>query len=137
MFNALLLVIGTIMFSQLKNDQKEARYAGVFLAFGGATMNVPLIIAWTQTSIRSQSKRAFTAALLVAWGGIGGILAGLLFIESEAKKGYPTGIWSTVALNLLVIVCAGGFKIWFMYQNRRADRGEIILEEHPGFRYQA
>ncbi|TXT13900.1 uncharacterized protein COLE_00093 [Cutaneotrichosporon oleaginosum] len=137
MFNALLLVIGTIMFSQLENSKKEARYAGVFLAFGGATMNVPLIIAWTQTSIRSQSKRAFTAALLVAWGGIGGILAGVLFIEKEAKRGYPTGIWSTVALNILVIICAGGFKLWFMYQNRRADRGEIILEDHPGFRYQA
>ncbi|GMK53576.1 hypothetical protein CspeluHIS016_0101620 [Cutaneotrichosporon spelunceum] len=136
-FNATLLVVGTLMFSQLENDQKEARYAGVFLAFGGATMNVPLIISWTQTSIRSQSKRAFTAALMVAWGGIGGILAGLLFLEKEAKRGYPTGIWTTVGLNIFVIVAAGGFKLWFTRQNRRADAGEIILQDHPAFRYQA
>ncbi|BEI83108.1 hypothetical protein CcaverHIS002_0309760 [Cutaneotrichosporon cavernicola] len=137
MFSATILVIGTIMFSQLKNNQKEARYAGTFLAYGGATMNVPLVLSWTQTSIRSQSKRAFTAALLVAWGGVGGILAGVLFMQEEAKQGYPTGIWSTVGLNSFVVVAAAGFKIWFARQNRRADAGEIILQDHPGFRYQA
>lgn len=136
MLNATVLVVGTIMFSQIEKSNKEARYAGVFLAFGGATCNVPLIIAWGQTSIRSQSKRAFTAALLVAWGGIGGILAGVLFIEKEAKAGYPTGIWTTVALNIFVVIAAGCIKIWFAYQNRRADRGEIVLEGHEGFRYQ-
>lgn len=33
----------------------------------------------------------FTSALIVAWGGVGGILASTLFMDSEAKIGYPTG----------------------------------------------
>jgi hypothetical protein len=53
-----------------------------------------------------------------------------------AKIGYPTGIWSTVGINVGSIVLALGLKFWFMYQNRRADRGEVVLEGHSGFRYQ-
>lgn len=32
---------------------------------------------------------------------------------------------------------AAVFKVWMTYQNRRADRGDVILEGHPEFRYQA
>lgn len=39
-FNALLVIVGTCMFSQLGNDQKVARYAGIFLSFGACTGNV-------------------------------------------------------------------------------------------------
>jgi len=149
-FNAVFLVVGIVMFTELQ--QKAVRYVGVFLAFGGATANVPLTVAWAQTSIRSQSKRAFTSALLIAWGGIGGICSGLLFIEKEgsyvpvlitvcklthsAKKGYPTGIYTTMSLNAASVVLAFSLKAWFTYQNRRAERGEVILEGHSNFRYQ-
>jgi len=78
-FNALCLIVGTCMYSQLDKTHKAARYAGIFLAIGGCNSNVPLIISWAQTSIRSQSKRGFTSALIVAWGGIGGILASVAF----------------------------------------------------------
>lgn len=137
MANATVLIVGTCMFSQLGNDQKVARYAGVFLAFGGATCNVPLIIAWAQTSIREQSKRGFNSAILIAFGGVGGILAGVLFMESEAKTGYPTGIYSTIGFNAFTVVMAAVFKVWMTIQNRRADRGDVVLEGHPEFRYQA
>lgn len=153
-FNATLVIVGTCMFSQLPNEQQVARYAGVFLAFGGCTGNVreywsmetlmgiradgtALIIAWAQTSIREQSKRGFNSAILIAFGGVGGILAGVLFMESEAKTGYPTGIYSTIGFNAFVAVMAGIFKVWMTIQNRRADRGDVVLEGHPEFRYQA
>ncbi|EKD01752.1 hypothetical protein A1Q2_03989 [Trichosporon asahii var. asahii CBS 8904] len=135
--NAILVIVGTCMFSQLQNDQKVARYAAVFLSFGSCTANVPLIIAWAQTSIREQSKRGFNSAILIAFGGVGGILSGVLFIESEAKIGYPTGIWSTIGFNAFTAVMAVVFKIWMTIQNRRADRGDVVLEGHPEFRYQA
>lgn len=134
-FNCVLIVVGTCMFSQLGNNHVAARYAGVFLATGGCQSNIPLITSWAQTTIRSQSKRAFTSAFVVAWGSIGGIIASVSFLEKEAKHGYPTGIFLTIGLNVFTCVCALLLVVWFKWQNRKADRGEVVLEGCEHFRY--
>lgn len=136
-FNALCLIVGTVVYSQLAPHQKAGRYVGIFLAIGGCNSNVPLIVAWAQSNIRAQSKRGYSSALIVAWGGIGGILAGVVFMDKERKDGYPTGVYFTIAINIVVMILCGLMKLGAMYQNRRADRGEIILEGSPDFRYQA
>lgn len=87
MFNSAMLVVGNVMFWKIDPSNKAARYVGTFFALGGATSLFPLILTWAQTSIRQQSKRGFTSALVVAWGGIGGIISGVAFFEKEAKKG--------------------------------------------------
>lgn len=134
--NAVITIVGICMFSQLPKAQLAARYAGVFLATGGCQASIPLITSWSQTCIRSQSKRAVMSATVVAWGGIGGILASVSFQQKEYLKGYPTGIWLTVGLTAFTAVGAIGTWIWFMYQNKRADRGLVVLEGDPDFRYQ-
>jgi nitrate/nitrite transporter NarK len=135
-FNAICLIIGTCMYSQLEKTQKAARYAGIFLAIGGCNSNVPLIVSWAQTSIRSQSKRGYTSALIVAWGGIGGILAGVAFQTKEAAKGYPTGVFLTMGMNAAVVVCALGLNLYYRMMNRKADRHAVVLEGDIHFRYQ-
>lgn len=103
MFNGCCTVTGTAMFSKLAMSQKTARYvgrslhvltsskhvltAGVFLAVGGANANVGLLVSWFQTNLRKQSKRAVSSALVILWGGIGGILAGYTMMNKEARKG--------------------------------------------------
>ncbi|BEI82241.1 hypothetical protein CcaverHIS002_0301090 [Cutaneotrichosporon cavernicola] len=134
-FNALLTIIGVCMFSQLSKDQTAARYVGVFLAAGGCQASIPLITAWSQTCIRSQSKRAVMSAVVVAWGGIGGILAGVSFRQAE-KPHYTTGIFLTVGLSAFAVVGSIALWVYFMAENRKADRGEKILEGDPDFRYQ-
>ena len=136
MINATILIIGTCMYSQVSPDKLATRYAGVFLAIGGCNSNVPLIVAWCQTTIRAQSKRGFASALVVAWGGIGGILAGVAFRQQEIRQGYPTGVFLTIGMNAAVVVLAGCLKLYYMRQNKRADRGETILEGNADFRYQ-
>lgn len=134
--NTMLVVLGTAMYSQLPMSEKVARYAGVFLAVGSANANVPLVTSWAQCSIRRQSKRAFYSAMIVAFGGVGGILASVTFMQTEAKKGYPTGVFFTIACQAATGVFAGGLHFYYRWQNRRADRGEILIEECEGFRYQ-
>lgn len=133
--NSCSTLVGTIMYSQIK-DNKVARYAGVFLTVGGCQANVPLSTSWSQTAIRSQSKRAFSSALVIAWGGIGGILASVTFMQKEATQSYPTGVWFTVAMNIVAIIAALGLKFWMLWKNRKADREGVILEGDPTFRYQ-
>lgn len=58
----------------------------------------------------SQSAYAagFTSAMIVAWGGVGGILASTLFMDSEAKIGYPTGEFNStgaLSFSLLYLFC--------------------------------
>lgn len=136
MFNATCLVVGTVMYSQLPASQRAARYAGTFLAVGGGNSNVPLILSWSQTAIRAQTKRAFTSAVVVAFGGVGGIVASIAFQEKEALKGYPTGVKITLAFNSFVVVGAGLLHVWMRRQNKRANRGDVVIEESEEFRYQ-
>lgn len=135
-FSAVCLVVGTAMYSQLGADQMVARYAGIFLAVQGGNCNVPLVLSWAQTSIREQSKRGFTAAVVVAFGGIGGIVASVAFNQNEAASGYRSGVILTMAINGAVAVFAGVLHFWMRKQNRAADRGEKVLEGDETFRYQ-
>lgn len=138
MVNSAQIILGVSLFSQLPRDQKAARYLGVFFAAAGSNSNVPLVTSWAQTGIRQQSRRAFTSAFIIAWGGIGGILASVAFRQQESKMvpQYPTGIYLTLAMAAGTFVMALGLVIWFRRQNARADRGEVILEGEEGFRYQ-
>ncbi|TXT04716.1 uncharacterized protein COLE_07535 [Cutaneotrichosporon oleaginosum] len=134
--NNVCLVIGATIFWKLPLTQKGARLFGVFLAFGGITALIPMIVSWSQTSVRRQSKRGFSSALVVAFGGVGGILASVAFMEREAKAGYPTGMTLSIALQSSNVVGILGLMAWFKYQNGRADRGVVVLEESESFRYQ-
>lgn len=134
-FNCLCLIIGTCMYSQLPLKMKAARFAGMFLAGGGCNSNVPLVLSWAQCSIRAQSKRAFTAAIIVAFGGVGGILSGVVFMQKEAPS-YRTGVFFTIGINAFTICACGFLHGYYRWQNRRADKGLVVLEDSPGFRYQ-
>ena len=49
------------------------RYFGVFLVTAGTDANIPTALAYQANSVRGQWKRAFCSALLVGFGGIGGV----------------------------------------------------------------
>lgn len=135
-FNALCVIIGTCMYSQLPMSQKAARYVGIFFAVGGCNANIPNLLAWAQTAIRAQSKRAVFAAVIVAWGGVGGTLAGGVFIQKEYTKGYPTGVWFTVGINAFTIVASISLSAFYRYKNKQAERHQAVLEGSEDFRYQ-
>ncbi|BEI84447.1 hypothetical protein CcaverHIS002_0410510 [Cutaneotrichosporon cavernicola] len=135
-FSAICIIVGTAMYSQLGANQKVARYAGIFIAVQGGNCNVPLVLSWAQTSIRAQSKRAFMAAVVVCFGGLGGILASVAFNQNEAKKGYRSGVIFTMVINAVTVIGAAVLHFWMRNQNRRAERDSKVLEEDVNFRYQ-
>lgn len=71
------------------------RYFGCFLAIGGAQANVPSILAYQANNIRSQSKRAVAAAIVIGGGGVGGIFASLVYRQIDAPK-YMPGLAATM-----------------------------------------
>lgn len=67
----LLMVIGLSITAYAKIH--GVRYFGVFLLVTGSVSNVPALLAYQANNICGQWKRAFTAAAMISFGGIGGI----------------------------------------------------------------
>lgn len=92
LFNVCLSLIGLPMMGLLKTN--SARYVGVFLTVAGANANVPACMAWQANNIRGQWTRAFSSATLIAFDGIGGIIASLVF-EKDAPQ-YRPGVFTAL-----------------------------------------
>ncbi|VUC37869.1 unnamed protein product [Clonostachys rosea] len=77
---------------------------------------------------------------MVGFGGVGGIAGSLVFREQDKMTGYKPGMYACIAcaaLNVLLVLLV---TLEFRRQNRKADRGEKLLEAHdedatPDFRY--
>lgn len=125
-FNMVLCLIGLPIMGFHKSS--AVRYFGVFLTTAGANSNVPAAMAYQANNIRGQWKRAFCSATLVGFGGFGGIAGGLVFRAQDAPKYHP-GLYACIACCLLSIVIVCITTAVFTIQNRRAERGEVELED--------
>ncbi|KIX04386.1 uncharacterized protein Z518_05254 [Rhinocladiella mackenziei CBS 650.93] len=131
-FNAVICLIGLPVMGFATSP--GVRYFGVFLTTAGANANIPASMAYQANNIRGQWKRAFCSALLVGFGGIGGISGSLVFRSQDAPE-YRPGIYAAIACNVLIIVIVAIWSIYFRICNRKANRGEMVIEGLHGFRY--
>jgi len=95
---------------------------------------IPTCMAYQATNIRGHWKRAFCSATLVGFGGFGGI-AGSLVFRSQDRPTYRPGVFACLACNILIIIIVIVNSVYFRRENKKADRGEKILEGDPNFRY--
>jgi hypothetical protein len=84
--------------------------------------------------LAGQTKRALATAMLLMGGGCGGIVAAFVFRSRDAPSYIPGMITVIVAQGLTAILVTVNF-FYFLHRNRKADRGEVVLEDTPGFRY--
>ncbi|KAL1959898.1 hypothetical protein VTO42DRAFT_566 [Malbranchea cinnamomea] len=131
-FNAIITLIGLPIMGFAKGN--GVRYFGVFLTTAGANANIPASMAYQANNIRGQWTRAFASASLVGMGGVGGIAGSLVFRSQDAPE-YIPGIWAAITSQLLVLVTVALLSVYFWYCNRKADRGEMVIEGSETFRY--
>jgi hypothetical protein len=144
---ALIIIIGATVMAFASNP--GARYFGVFLAVGGTNSNIPTIYAYQANNISrwprrfsyhilttaaGQTKRALATAMLLMGGGCGGIVASFVFRSKDAPDYLPGMITVIVSQVITVLLVSANF-VYFLHRNRKADRGEVVLEGTPGFRY--
>jgi MFS family permease len=127
-----LTIIGLCMTGFLKSN--PARYAGVFLTLAGANSVIPALMAYQANNIVGSTKRAMSSALFVGLGGVGGIAGSLVFRQQDAPT-YVPGMIACLVLSGFIILTVCVMSVYFRFMNAKADRGEIILENTPGFRY--
>ncbi|EAS30930.3 phthalate transporter [Coccidioides immitis RS] len=131
-FNAIVTLIGLPMMGFAKGN--AVRYVGVFLTTAGANANIPASMAYQANNIRGQWTRALSSATLVGMGGVGGIAGSLVFRSQDAPE-YIPGIWAAITSQLLILVIVAIMSLYFWRCNRKADRGEMVIERSPEFRY--
>ncbi|KAF8911501.1 major facilitator superfamily domain-containing protein [Gymnopilus junonius] len=112
------------------------RYAGIFLSNSGSGGCIPGILAYSSNNIISHTKRAVSTAIIVSFGGIGGIFASLVFRQVD----YPTylpGIYATVACQFLMLVLLAVTTLHYWHKNKSIIQGTAAepLEGREGFLY--
>lgn len=87
--HSLVAIVGLMMVAYGKD--REVRYAGAFFGLMGCQANIPTVLAYQSTNIVGQSKRAVSNAIVIAFGGIGGIYSSLTFRAEDRAGGYIPG----------------------------------------------
>jgi hypothetical protein len=83
--------MSTLILSQQTafHTNNTVRYIGVFFGVAGATAITPGVLGYLQNNIAGQAKRAFTTAITIGGGGIGGIIASTVFRAQDAPEYRP------------------------------------------------
>ncbi|ORX90761.1 hypothetical protein BCR34DRAFT_301514 [Clohesyomyces aquaticus] len=129
---SLVIIMGACLMAFATNP--AARYFGVFVAVGGTNSNIPTIYGYQHNNITGQTKRALATAMLLMGGGCGGIVASFVFRQKDAPD-YLPGMITVIVSQVLTVLLVSINGSWFYYRNKKADQGEVILENTPGFRY--
>lgn len=93
-YNAAQTITGLCLLAWTHNS--GVQYFGVFLVTSGCNANIPAVMSWQANNIRGHWVRTFCSALLVAMGGLGGIIGALVFRAEDAPK-YLPGIYASIA----------------------------------------
>lgn len=81
-----------------------------------------------------QTKRALATAMLFMGGGCGGIVASFAFQSKDAPD-YIPGMIAAITSQAITVVLVSLNWAYFLHQNKKADKGEVVLEETPESRY--
>ncbi|KAI8940407.1 hypothetical protein NX059_004097 [Plenodomus lindquistii] len=130
--NSICLIVGFCMLGF--SSQVTVRYVGTYLATGAYVANWAAMATYQANNIVGQWKRVWTAALVTAFNGAGGI-AGSFIVRQQESPRYMTAIWVSIGSHILIIGVVGLFSVWFYMANQRQRRGKMVLERTEGFRF--
>ncbi|KAI9694708.1 MAG: hypothetical protein M1822_000324 [Bathelium mastoideum] len=150
-FNSICLIVGFCMFGFA--SQVTVRYIGTYLATGAYVSNWAALNAYQANNIVGQWKRAFTAAVVTACNGAGGIAGSFIVRQNEAPR-YETAVWVSIGLveqrfcgisaintdwfyssHILMIALVAIFSTYFAWANRRQVQGRKVIEGTLGFKH--
>ncbi|KFZ15703.1 hypothetical protein V502_05446 [Pseudogymnoascus sp. VKM F-4520 (FW-2644)] len=131
-FSACFTITGVAMMGFCTSN--ASRYAGVFLAVASSNANIPALFSYQHNNTVGQAKRSVSSAMMIAGGGLGGLISGLVFRQQDAPQ-YKPGLLVVLSLQALTVVIVTKNFWYFARQNRKADRGDLVIEGQEGFRY--
>ncbi|KAJ5528221.1 hypothetical protein N7513_012380 [Penicillium frequentans] len=131
-FNALISIIGLCLMDW--TSTAGVQYFGAILVTSGSSANLPTVMVFQANNIRGAWKRAFCSASMIGLGGTGGIVGSLVFRSQDAPK-YLPGIYACLTANGIILLLTTLLVVYFSMQNKLANRGMVVIEDLPSFRY--
>ncbi|RKL23305.1 hypothetical protein BFJ68_g1511 [Fusarium oxysporum] len=132
MLNSILEIIGLSLLGF--HHDNVVRYIGAYFVVGGANACLPLTLTYQSNNIVGQWRRAFCSALIVGMGGIGGIIASLVF-RGQDKPGYRPGLYACLTAASLTFISVGFTTVVFRRKNQLQRQGKLVIENTDGFTY--
>ncbi|KAG6850853.1 hypothetical protein H0H93_007471 [Arthromyces matolae] len=81
-------------------------------------MDTHPMITQSSNNIVSHSKRAVSSAMIISFGGIGGIFATTVFRQEDSPR-YLPGIYATIACQLCLLALLALMSVYFWRQNKK------------------
>lgn len=131
-FNSILAITGLCIMAFTFSPGPQ--YLGTLFVTAGSSANLPAVMVYQANNIRGPWKRAFSSASMISLGGMGGIAGSLVFRAQDAPR-YLPGIMACLTVNGVILLVTTILTVWFLVCNRRAERGEHVIEDLVGFRY--
>ncbi|KAJ6614001.1 hypothetical protein B0H10DRAFT_1804385, partial [Mycena sp. CBHHK59/15] len=125
------LVCMTRLFIMVFGGKIGPWFFGAFLAIGGCQANIPAVLAYQANNILLHSKHAVGSALVIGFGGIGGIFATTVYREKDMPT-YLNGLGATIGCQGLILILLVVLSMNMKKVNKRVDRGPQLLREHSG-----
>ncbi|KAF5359992.1 hypothetical protein D9758_007585 [Tetrapyrgos nigripes] len=132
-FQTTLTIIGLLVVGYASGN--GVRYFGIFVLTIGSSGCVPAVLAYSANNVVSHSKRSVSTGVVIAFGGIGGIMGTTVFRQEDFPR-YINGIWTSVGAQLLMLIVLAVTTWTYWRRNKLAREGKLpTLEGQPGFYY--
>lgn len=104
-------------------DQPAVRYFGLFMISAGASIQMPLSVAWVNNNVIGRPEKAVAAAIQMGFGNGANFVSSNMFITHQAPR-YPTAF--RVGTSFAVIGGLATLLLAFLLsnENRKLDRQE-------------
>ncbi|KAM0426025.1 hypothetical protein ACHAPT_008656 [Fusarium lateritium] len=132
MFNCILEIIGLGLLGFHSNN--VVRYVGAYFVVGAGNACMPLTLTYQSNNIVGQWRRAFCSALIVGLGGVGGIIASLVF-RGQDKPHYRPGLYTCLVAVALTFLSVSFTTVYFRRKNQLQKKGKLVIEGTDGFTY--
>jgi hypothetical protein len=109
----------SIQLSQI--NPPSVRYFGLFTIAGGASVIMPLSVAWLNNNLVGRPKKAVAAALQMGFGNSANFVTSNMFITGEAPR-YPTAFKTGLSFAIVGLFATALFPALLARKNRIADR---------------
>jgi len=143
----LVATIGYIMLLRQDLLTMRVKYFALFLVTTGTYITQPITIVWQANNMSGHYKRAFSSAIQIAIGNVGGIIGSSIYKDKE-KPEYKTGYGTALAMVWVCGVLCTVFWLGLRWENsvrargerdwRLREREEVVRnlgDDHPEFRF--
>ncbi len=147
LFGIMLATIGYVILLAQGGLEARIKYMAVFFVLSGVYVVQPLTIVWLSNNMGGHYKRAFSSAMQIGLGNIGGIIGSSIFVMREAPR-YRTGYGTALGMLLFCGLMCTVFFFGLRAENGKRDRGERdhrlqadkrelenMGDDHPHFRF--